>query len=145
MVNNLEHLTQSAFIQWCRLSEKKHPELATIFAIPNGEYRPISVAKRLKAEGVRAGVPDLLLPVDRCLIKDDSNECGWGMYNALYIEFKAPGGHLSKAQRIVGHNLAVSGNLVVVVWSSEAAIEVVESYLGGEMPKFKKKYIERIT
>ena len=33
-----------------------------IFHIPNGGHRAISVAKKMKAEGVKAGVPDLYIP-----------------------------------------------------------------------------------
>jgi hypothetical protein len=33
-----------------------------IFHIPNGGRRSMSVAKKLKAEGVKAGVPDLYVP-----------------------------------------------------------------------------------
>lgn len=44
-----EHDEQKALIKWAR---SKGIEL--LFAIPNGGYRAISVAKRLKAEGVKA-------------------------------------------------------------------------------------------
>lgn len=33
-----------------------------IFHIPNGGHRAISVGKKMKAEGVKAGVPDLYIP-----------------------------------------------------------------------------------
>ena len=39
----------------------KYPH-TLIFAIPNGEKRTISVATRLKAEGVTRGIPDLYIP-----------------------------------------------------------------------------------
>ena len=140
-MKNLEHNIQSAFIEWCRLNEKKYPELSTIYAVPNGEYRPIAVAKRLKAEGVRAGVPDICLPVGKPIWIGRYDRI---YFNALYIEFKAPKGRLSKVQRIVGHNLAVYGNLVVVAWGFEAARDAVISYLAGEMPKFEDKRLERV-
>ena len=53
-----EHAEQVGFVQWFRA----HFPRVLIFAIPNGEKRAISVARRLRAEGVVAGVPDLYVP-----------------------------------------------------------------------------------
>ena len=50
------------------------------YAIPNGCYRTKAEAARLKAEGVKAGVPDLCVPVAR------------GGYHSLYIEMKRSDG-----------------------------------------------------
>ena len=54
----LEFYEQVGFLNWF---EDKFPGVR-IFAIPNGEKRSISVAKRLKKEGVKKGVPDLYIP-----------------------------------------------------------------------------------
>ncbi len=149
VVKPTEHEIQSAFIEWVRYNEKKYPELSTLFAIPNGELRKISVAKRLKKEGVKAGVLDICLPVSRSMFKNDptcdSIYIEIIMYHSLYIEFKRPGGRLSRPQQEVGTNLVKYGNLVLVVWSTDAAIEAVTAYLSGEMPTFRKKYLERIV
>ena len=51
-----EHQEQVLFVQWFRRTYKG----VRIFAIPNGESRSKSAGARLKAEGVSAGVPDLL-------------------------------------------------------------------------------------
>ena len=53
-----EHSEQVGFVNWFRA---KYPH-TLIFAIPNGEKRSISVATRLKAEGVTRGIPDLYIP-----------------------------------------------------------------------------------
>lgn len=54
------------------------PEVfALIYHVPNGGHRHIKVAADLKKQGVRAGIPDLVLPMAR------------GGYFGLYIEFKA--------------------------------------------------------
>ena len=45
--------------------EGRHPQLALIFAIPNGGKRHIGTARKLKAEGVRSGVPDIFLACPR--------------------------------------------------------------------------------
>ena len=74
-----EHDEQVGFINWFRAKYSG----VLIFAIPNGEKRAISVAKRLKAEGVVRGVPDLYVPT-------------WN----LWIEMKrASGGRLSPDQK----------------------------------------------
>jgi hypothetical protein len=59
--------------------QKRRPALAFVFAVPNGGKRAPAVAAKLKAEGVRRGVPDVWCPVPR------DRYCG------LVIEFKRPG------------------------------------------------------
>ena len=54
----LEHAEQVGFLNWFR---SRFPSVL-IFAIPNGDHRAITTAKRLKAEGVTAGIPDLFIP-----------------------------------------------------------------------------------
>jgi len=88
-----EHDEQVGFINWFRA---KYPSVL-IFAIPNGEKRAISVAKRLKAEGVVRGVPDLYVPA-------------W----KLWIEMKrASGGRLSPDQKEMINYLESIGNTVI--------------------------------
>ncbi len=56
-----EQLHQFALLEWLR---KNRPVKASlIFAIPNGGTRNKIEAAKMKIEGVRAGVPDLLLPL----------------------------------------------------------------------------------
>lgn len=81
-----EHQHQCALIQWAEGKAKRYPEVGMLFAIPNGGARHIAVARKLKAEGVRAGVPDLFLPVPR------------GGYGGLFIEMKSPKGKVTKEQ-----------------------------------------------
>lgn len=89
-----EHQEQSGFIHWFR---HQFPRVL-IFAVPNGEHRSISVAKRLKAEGVVRGIPDLCVPA-------------W----SLWIEMKrVQGGRLSKEQRETIRYLESIGHTVIV-------------------------------
>lgn len=81
-----EHAHQCAVMCWCALNFEKHPELKLLFAIPNGGERNPIVASRLKAEGVKSGVPDLFLPVPR-----------HGLHG-LFIEMKAVKGTIGKNQ-----------------------------------------------
>lgn len=61
MKNNIESSESShqiGFINWFRY---KYPNVL-IFHIPNGGFRSIKTAKRLKEEGVVPGIPDLFIP-----------------------------------------------------------------------------------
>jgi hypothetical protein len=90
----LEHDEQVGFINWFR---SRFPYVL-IFAIPNGEHRAISTAKRLKAEGVTAGIPDMYVPA-------------WN----LWIEMKRrEGGRLSEDQRGVIDYLQSVGHYVII-------------------------------
>lgn len=74
-----EHVEQREFVSWFR---KTYPAIR-ILAIPNGSQRSRTTGARLKAEGVVAGVPDLLVPA-------------WN----LWIEMKrADGGSVSTQQK----------------------------------------------
>ena len=89
-----EHSEQVGFINWFRA---KYPDVL-IFAIPNGEKRAISVAKRLKMEGVVRGIPDLFVPA-------------W----TLWIEMKrVSGGRLSTDQRQMIKYLEGIGHTVII-------------------------------
>jgi len=55
---NSEHLEQVRLVSWFR---KTYPD-TRILAIPNGGIRSASAGANLKAEGVSAGVPDLVVP-----------------------------------------------------------------------------------
>jgi len=73
-----EHAEQAHVIQWAELNAGKWPCLRLLHAIPNGAFFggemktlkggqkvPVAAirARKLKAEGLREGVPDLCLPV----------------------------------------------------------------------------------
>lgn len=56
-----EHGHQCAIFAWAAQNYNKYPQLRFMFAIPNGGYRNAATAGRLKAEGVKSGVPDIFL------------------------------------------------------------------------------------
>src|SRR5262245_46077094 len=60
-----EHVEQVALFKWAARNQGREPLLCLLFAIPNGGKRDKVTAARLKAEGVKAGVPDICLPVAR--------------------------------------------------------------------------------
>lgn len=78
---------QSALFCWAQQNLSTYPQLKWLFAVPNGGYRDPKTAGKLKATGVKAGVPDICLPISRKQIKIDG---WWQICHTLYIELKVP-------------------------------------------------------
>lgn len=112
----MEHDTQKAFFAWA--SYQKFPGIELLHAIPNGGERHGAVAGKLKAEGVKPGVPDVSWPVAR------------GGFIGLAIEFKHGDGAPSKEQRVRIDSLQREGWLVAVCWSWDAAARLLSGYAG---------------
>lgn len=58
-----EATEQERVINWATFYAKDFPELDLLHHIPNGGSRNQLEAANLKRQGVKAGVPDLCLPV----------------------------------------------------------------------------------
>lgn len=111
---------QKALITWVRLSSGKFPELKWLYAIPNGaRTNSYQQAAKLKAEGMRAGVSDLHLPVPR------------GNYHGLWIEMKRESGRVSPEQQEWIDGMTALGHLAVIARSWDSARSVIETYLKG--------------
>ena len=109
---------QKDLFRWAELMSKRYPELELLFHIPNGGSRHIVEAANLKAQGVRAGVPDIFLPVARL------------GYHGMFIEMKRrKGGRLSEAQKEWICVLERNGYFAIVCAGWEEAVEAIESYL----------------
>lgn len=104
-------------IQWAGLSQRQWPELELLYAIPNGGRRGKFEAARLKAEGVKAGMLDLHLPVPR------------QGFIGLWIEMKAGKNKPTPEQLRKTELLRAHGHKVVVCYSSDAAIKELREYL----------------
>lgn len=112
-----EHDLQAACVRWFRLA---HPALARcLIAVPNGGRRDAVTGARLKAEGVVAGVADLLLLVPR------------GNYHGLCIEMKTAAGRQSEAQRRWQREVERQGYRYAIVRSAHEFIAEVGSYLAA--------------
>ena len=123
----LEHPEQCAVIDWCDWNTKKYPCLAWIYAVPNGARTSISVAKRLKKEGMRAGVPDLFLPYPTI---DHSGYNPVWTYCGLYIEMKRKKGSTTSPEQKAWHKYLLSaGYQVKVAKGADEAIKFIKEYL----------------
>lgn len=115
---------QEALFRWAAYERGKWTELAALHHIPNGGSRNKAEAARLKAQGVRAGVPDICLPAAR------------GCYHGLYIELKRrKGGRVSEAQRKWMEYLEGAGYCARVCHGWDEARETIEKYLEAGMLK----------
>lgn len=113
-----EEQEQITVFEWAMLMEKQFPELALLFHIGNGGVRSKSEAVRFKKAGVKAGVPDLFLPVPR------------GGFHGLWIEMKRrKGGRVSEEQSWWMHELEKQMYRTVVCHGSDEACDVLYNYL----------------
>lgn len=112
---------QQALFQWAVYQMGRYPDLEWMYAVPNGGYRNKATAARLKAEGVKSGVPDICLPVPH------------GHYHGLYIEMKRrKGGKESDNQKRWKAGLRQNGYRVELCKGWEQAVAVILNYLKGE-------------
>lgn len=110
---------QANVIKWSQQPSirAQWPELALLHHIPNGGTRDAIEGRHLKQAGVKAGVPDLCLPVAR------------GRYHGLYMEMKTEKGRTSDAQEWWGEHLAEQGYFWEVCYGWQSAVRVLEWYL----------------
>lgn len=114
-----EATEQTWLFEWlAQMARLKYPELALAYHIPNGGSRNAIEAARLKAQGVKAGIPDICIPVAR------------KGFHGLYIELKRQkNGRLSDAQRDMILRLRQEGYRVEVCKGFQEAANVIEEYM----------------
>ncbi|MBD5498033.1 MAG: VRR-NUC domain-containing protein [Lachnospiraceae bacterium] len=118
-----EDTEQMGVIDWANWNAGRFPELQLLFHVPNGGKRNVAEAARLKAMGVKAGVPDLCLPVPM------------NGFAGLYIEMKYGKNRTTKEQEKWIEALRQQGYKVVVCYGGVAATKELESYLQGTRTK----------
>lgn len=109
---------QAALLEEIQL---RYPDVyELIYHVPNGGHRVKAVAAKLKGQGVKAGVPDLVLPMAR------------GGYFGLYIEFKAKppfDAPVSASQDAFLQLLTNENYLAIVCRGNIDAVEAIRAYL----------------
>jgi hypothetical protein len=120
-MNDIEHQNQVALFDWIDMNIGRMPELKLAFAIPNGTRTTPQIAKRMVAEGVRKGVPDVLLPIAR------------GEFHGLWIEMKSPGNYPKPDQREWLKALALEGHYTACCHDWQEAAEIIQNYLEGKL------------
>ncbi len=104
---------QRAVVEYCDL--KGYP----VYHVPNGGSRNKAEAANLRRDGVRAGVPDLCVPVAR------------GGYHSLYIEMKAAKGRVSERQAEWIALLREQGMCAYVCKGAGSAVALIDRYMEG--------------
>lgn len=120
-----EHTDQVRLFRWMATV----PALALAFAIPNGAKLPwakdakgnrySAEAKRLKDEGLKRGVPDIFIPVQR------------GGYGGMFLELKRAdlSNHPSTAQLDYMAGLREAGYWCIVAYGIQEAMGYIQAYL----------------
>lgn len=116
MIRQDEGLEQEAVVEFC---DRKH---IPVYHIPNGGKRNAREARKLKRQGVRAGVPDLCIPIPV------------GKWHGLYIEMKVGRNKTTELQDKWLGLLLRNGYAVAVCYGSEKAIAAIQRYMKGEQP-----------
>jgi hypothetical protein len=113
MKSQLESKLQQQCVRWFKY-QYPHDVIASF---PNEGKRTIGSALRMKAEGLRAGMPDLFIAVMR------------GGYGGLFIEMKYGKEKPTDLQEATHSDLRAAGYDVQVCRSFEAFMILVKEYL----------------
>lgn len=108
-----EHEEQVALVQWFR-DNFKEPDYI-IFAVPNGGFRGTKEAERLKAEGVKSGVSDLIILTHN---------------RVIFLEMKKLNGKLSDKQKEFNENVEYLGHISIVGYGATDASEKILEVFG---------------
>ena len=114
-MRHIESNTQIACVRWFRYQYPKLRKL--LFAVPNGGARDRVTGAILKAEGVVAGVADLLLLVPS------------GLYHGLCIEMKTKEGRQSDSQKEWEQAVTAQGYAYSLVRTFADFKDTIETYL----------------
>jgi hypothetical protein len=126
-----ESSQQQALMQWAALNVGAYPQLKWLYAVPNGFFASPAQKGKMKAEGLKNGVPDLFLPVP---FHDQYRN----QYGGLYIELKVEkyrthkDGGCSKEQLEWLAYLENAGYKVKVCYGWIDARDAIVEYLNGE-------------
>ncbi len=124
MASDQEHQEQKALIDWFAYAYPKWKEF--LWAVPNGAYlgrdekTRIIVMRKLKAEGLKAGVPDLTLAIPSLT------------HHGMFIEMKATGRtwkDVSKEQKAYIERLQEVGYYAVACAGFEDARSEINKYM----------------
>lgn len=116
----LETAEQQAVFEWAARMCGRWPELRLMYHIPNEGKRSRRTGARLKAEGLRGGVPDICLPVAR------------GGHHGLYIEMKRVKNSRATQEQLEWiEDLIGQGYVAAVCRGCGEAIDLITRYMSG--------------
>jgi hypothetical protein len=112
---------QEFLFDWVQYQSGRLPELRLLYHVPNGGKRDKRTAINLKRQGVKAGVPDLVLPVPR------------GGYHGAYVELKVNKNKTTDLQKMWLSDLEEQGYFTAVCYGWKEAANLLESYIRGDL------------
>lgn len=116
MPRHIESQIQRSCKRWF---DYQYSQLAPLlFAVPNGGQRNAREAAIMKAEGVTAGVADMILLIPR-----------YG-YSSLCIEFKTKTGRQTRTQKDWQKAAELNGAKYIIVRCFEEFVQSIKWYLG---------------
>lgn len=116
-----EAQAQAAVFDWARWQQSKHPALKSMYHAANEGKRSRTAGANLKRQGMKPGVSDICLPYAA------------GGFNNLYIELKVGSNKATEEQLSFIDTINAIGGRAVIVYGSDAAIEVITAYLEGSI------------
>ena len=109
---------QATLFRWAEWNTCTFPELKLMFHVPNEGKRSIQRGAMMRRIGLKAGVPDICLPVPR------------GIWHGMFIEMKRQkGGTLGDSQREWIEALTKQGYYCIVARGWEVAAKEIQEYL----------------
>lgn len=122
-----EDAQQTAFFLWCVVNKDHCPQLEWAFAIPNGGKRDKITAAKMKQQGVKPGVPDVMIPSIQVV--------GGVTYAGLWLELKkVKDGTVSDHQRRWQAYLSRNGYAHRICLGYEAMRDACKHYFGLDRP-----------
>lgn len=114
-----EDAEQEALFRWLELARWRGvPLVSWYWHTPNGGSRNVVEAMKLKRMGVKRGVPDVFGAI------------AVGGYHGHFVEMKAHGGTVEKAQRELHELLRAGGYRVDVCFGWDEGRTAIERYVG---------------
>lgn len=112
-----ESTEQERVIAWSLAHSTSYPALKLLYHVPNGGKRNQAEAARLKKQGVKAGVPDLVLPVAR------------DGFHGLYIEMKWDKNKTTGNQKWWLEQLQEQGYKTAVCYGADEVMDQIAAYM----------------
>lgn len=116
-----EAQAQAAVFDWVRWQQSKNPALKSMYHAANEGKRSRTAGANLKRQGMKPGVSDICLPFAAA------------GFNNLYIELKVENNKATEEQLAFIDTINGIGGKAVIVYGSDAAIEVITAYLEGNI------------
>lgn len=133
LMRHIEARMQEDVFNWAKYYENRYEALKLLNASMNGvKLSSTKAGARAKRQGLKAGFPDIFLPV----AKDG--------FHGLFIELKTPAckqlkiakGVLSNAQKECIEALKNQGYKVEVCYGAHEAIDIIKGYIRYEASSF---------